>query len=112
MKQKLGKIIAIFSEKVEYGISMIGFFVKGKEVVTLPESDFEKDKDGNIILPEFFQHADGYCKYKIDRISFFLSRKGQEEKYICFYPSSFISYYNLKHELCEFCDGKLIPIQN
>lgn len=112
MKQKPGKLVKIYSENLKYGTSVIGIIFHGEEIVTLPESYFEKDEDGNIILPEIFQKVDGYMRYKRNESSFYLYRKGQEEKYICFYPSSFISYYNLKHELCEFCDGKLIPIQN
>lgn len=112
MKQKPGKLVSISDENIKFGVSVIGFFVKDKEVITLPESFFEKDEDGNIILPEFFQHADGYSKYKRDEKSFYLSKLGQEEKYSCYYPSSFVNYYNTKHELCEVLDGKFIPVQN
>lgn len=109
-KTKPGRLAKIYSEELKYGISVIGIIFHGQEIVTLPESYFEKDKEENVVLPEVFQKADGYSKYKRDEISFYLYRKGQEEKYICFYPSSFISYYNLKHELCELIEGKFIPI--
>ena len=112
MKQKPGKLVTIYDEKVEYGTSVIGIIFHCKEVATLPESDFEKDNEGNIILPEIFQKADGYSKYKRDEKSFYLSKLGQEEKYSCYYPSSFVNYYNTKHELCEVLDGKFIPVQN
>ena len=111
-KTKPGKLVTIYDEIVEFGVSVIGFFVKGKEVINLHESFFEKDNEGNIILPEFFQKADGYSKYKRDEKFFYLSRKGQLEKYTCSYTSSFVNYYNTNHELCEVLDGKFIPVQN